>query len=125
MPVSWAPRKETQILCQETKTGLKQTQSQNTHKAFYITGRETNKDNVRYRSREERKVDKKICKQSEADLEKGKGGTNMGLMREFAISFLVKAGSPVDQTIAALSSHIDPGNAIIDSGNEWYENTKR
>jgi hypothetical protein len=32
--VSWAPRKETQILCKETKTGLKQTQSQNTHKAF-------------------------------------------------------------------------------------------
>jgi hypothetical protein len=34
MLVSWAPRKETQILCQETKIGLKQTQSQNTHKAF-------------------------------------------------------------------------------------------
>jgi hypothetical protein len=41
------------------------------------------------KKREERKVDKKICKQSEADSEKGKGGTNMGLMREFAISFLV------------------------------------
>jgi 6-phosphogluconate dehydrogenase len=31
------------------------------------------------------------------------------------IIILVKAGSPVDQTIAALSSHMDPGNAIIDN----------
>jgi 6-phosphogluconate dehydrogenase len=38
---------------------------------------------------------------------------------------LVKAGSPVDQTIVALSSHMDPDDAIINSGNKWYENTKR
>jgi 6-phosphogluconate dehydrogenase len=42
-----------------------------------------------------------------------------------SIIILVKVDSPVDQTIAALSSHMDPGDAIIDSGNKWYENTKR
>jgi len=38
------------------------------------------------------------------------------------IIILVKAGSPVDQTIAALSSHMDPDDTIIDRGNE---NTER
>ncbi|CAL9767527.1 unnamed protein product [Musa acuminata subsp. burmannicoides] len=41
------------------------------------------------------------------------------------IIMLVKAGAPVDQTIATLSSHMEKGDCIIDGGNEWYENTER
>lgn len=42
-----------------------------------------------------------------------------------SVVILVKAGAPVDQTIAALSDHMSPGDCIIDGGNEWYENTER
>ncbi|KAF8013344.1 hypothetical protein BT93_I1244 [Corymbia citriodora subsp. variegata] len=42
-----------------------------------------------------------------------------------SVIILVKAGAPVDQTIAALSDHMAPGDCIIDGGNEWYENTER
>ncbi|CAK9173856.1 unnamed protein product [Ilex paraguariensis] len=42
-----------------------------------------------------------------------------------SIIILVKAGAPVDQTIAALVAHMDAGDTIIDGGNEWYENTER
>ena len=38
---------------------------------------------------------------------------------------LVKAGAPVDATIAGLSERMEPGDIIIDGGNEWYENTER
>lgn len=49
----------------------------------------------------------------------------LSLRRPRSVIILVKAGSPVDQTIAALSDHMDPGDSIIDGGNEWYENTER
>eukprot|EP00245_Coleochaete_scutata_P004055 TRINITY_DN1623_c0_g1_i1.p1 TRINITY_DN1623_c0_g1~~TRINITY_DN1623_c0_g1_i1.p1 ORF type:complete len:567 (-),score=127.77 TRINITY_DN1623_c0_g1_i1:596-2296(-) len=42
-----------------------------------------------------------------------------------AIIILVKAGKPVDDTIATLSAYLEPGDCIIDGGNEWYENTER
>ena len=38
---------------------------------------------------------------------------------------LVKAGAPVDETIAGLMEHMEAGDIIIDGGNEWYENTER
>ncbi|XP_074567336.1 6-phosphogluconate dehydrogenase, decarboxylating 1 [Curcuma longa] len=41
------------------------------------------------------------------------------------VIMLVKAGAPVDQTIATLSAHMEVGDCIIDGGNEWYENTER
>lgn len=41
------------------------------------------------------------------------------------IIILVKAGSPVDQTIKTLSTYLEKGDCIIDGGNEWYENTER
>lgn len=41
------------------------------------------------------------------------------------IIILVKAGAPVDQTIATLSAFMEKGDCIIDGGNEWYENTER
>lgn len=41
------------------------------------------------------------------------------------IVILVQAGKPVDLTIAALSEHLEPGDLIIDGGNEWYPNTIR
>ena len=41
------------------------------------------------------------------------------------VILLVKAGAPVDATIAALEEHLEEGDVIIDGGNEWYENTER
>ncbi|OMO85132.1 6-phosphogluconate dehydrogenase, decarboxylating [Corchorus olitorius] len=49
----------------------------------------------------------------------------LSLQRPRSVVILVKAGAPVDQTIAALSDHMEPGDCIIDGGNEWYENTER
>jgi len=45
--------------------------------------------------------------------------------RPRAIIILVKAGAPVDDTIAALSQYLEEGDLIIDGGNEWYKNTER
>lgn len=42
-----------------------------------------------------------------------------------SVILLVKAGKPVDQTIDTLSEYLEPGDCIIDGGNEWYENTER
>lgn len=41
------------------------------------------------------------------------------------VIILVKAGAPVDSTIAGLTEYMEPGDIIIDGGNEWYENTER
>ncbi|EXC02963.1 6-phosphogluconate dehydrogenase [Morus notabilis] len=49
----------------------------------------------------------------------------LSIQRPRSVIILVKAGAPVDQTIAALADHLEPGDAIIDGGNEWYENTER
>lgn len=38
----------------------------------------------------------------------------------------MKAGAPVDGTIAGLlDAGFEAGDVIIDGGNEWYENTER
>ena len=47
------------------------------------------------------------------------------LHRPRRVILLVKAGAPVDATIAGLSEYMEPGDIIIDGGNEWYENTER
>ncbi|XP_042418461.1 6-phosphogluconate dehydrogenase, decarboxylating 1, chloroplastic-like [Zingiber officinale] len=49
----------------------------------------------------------------------------LSISRPRSIVILVKAGAPVDQTIDTLSRYLEPGDAIIDGGNEWYENTER
>eukprot|EP00884_Botryococcus_braunii_P014026 jgi/Botrbrau1/22624/Bobra.176_1s0052.1 len=41
------------------------------------------------------------------------------------VIILVKAGAPVDATIKGLIEYMEPGDIIIDGGNEWYENTER
>mmetsp|Transcript_15241 Transcript_15241/g.22321 ORF Transcript_15241/g.22321 Transcript_15241/m.22321 type:complete len:491 (+) Transcript_15241:3-1475(+) len=41
------------------------------------------------------------------------------------IILLVMAGKPVDDTIAALAVHLEPGDLIVDGGNEWYPNSLR
>jgi len=41
------------------------------------------------------------------------------------IILLINAGKPVDDTIANLMKVLEPGDIIIDGGNEWYENTER
>lgn len=49
----------------------------------------------------------------------------LSIKRPRSVVLLVKAGAPVDQTIATLSEYLEPGDAIIDGGNEWYENTEK
>ncbi|XP_058078202.1 6-phosphogluconate dehydrogenase, decarboxylating 3, chloroplastic-like [Magnolia sinica] len=49
----------------------------------------------------------------------------LSIQRPRSIIILVKAGAPVDQTISTLAQFLSPGDAIIDGGNEWYENTER
>eukprot|EP00250_Pteridium_aquilinum_P010746 c19606_g2_i1 orf=1-813(-) len=49
----------------------------------------------------------------------------LSIRKPRAVIILVKAGSPVDQTIDTLSKFLEPGDCIIDGGNEWYENTER
>jgi 6-phosphogluconate dehydrogenase len=41
------------------------------------------------------------------------------------IVILVQAGQAVDDTIASLVPFLEPGDVIIDGGNEWYPNTIR
>lgn len=41
------------------------------------------------------------------------------------IILLVMAGKPVDDTIALLSALCEPGDLIVDGGNEWYPNSIR
>ncbi|CAH9113679.1 unnamed protein product [Cuscuta epithymum] len=49
----------------------------------------------------------------------------LSIQKPRVIIILVKAGSPVDQTIKTLSVYLEKGDCIIDGGNEWYENTER
>jgi 6-phosphogluconate dehydrogenase len=41
------------------------------------------------------------------------------------VIMLITAGKAVDLTIQSLLEHMEPGDTIIDGGNEWYENTDR
>jgi len=41
------------------------------------------------------------------------------------VIILVMAGKPVDDTIAELVKYMEPGDIIVDGGNEWYLNTLR
>ncbi|MSP63180.1 MAG: NADP-dependent phosphogluconate dehydrogenase [Myxococcales bacterium] len=47
------------------------------------------------------------------------------LERPRKIILMVKAGAPVDDTIAALRPHLDPGDLLVDGGNEFFLNTER
>src|SRR5262249_20337391 len=38
---------------------------------------------------------------------------------------MVKAGAPVDTTIETLRPHLEPGDLLIDGGNEFFANTER
>ncbi|PWA86566.1 6-phosphogluconate dehydrogenase family protein [Artemisia annua] len=49
----------------------------------------------------------------------------LSIKKPRSVIILVKAGAPVDQTIQTLSGYMEPGDTIIDGGNEWYENTER
>lgn len=47
------------------------------------------------------------------------------LQKPRRVIILVQAGPPVDATIDNLCQYMEPGDIIIDGGNEWYENTER
>ena len=42
-----------------------------------------------------------------------------------AVWLMVPAGPPVDQTIEALSAHLEPGDVILDGGNSNYRDSQR
>jgi 6-phosphogluconate dehydrogenase len=41
------------------------------------------------------------------------------------VVLMVKAGKPVDETIAALRPHLSPDDILVDGGNEFFTNTER
>jgi 6-phosphogluconate dehydrogenase len=45
--------------------------------------------------------------------------------RPRAILVMVKAGSPVDEAIAEITPHLEPGDILIDGGNSFFEDTRR
>jgi 6-phosphogluconate dehydrogenase len=47
------------------------------------------------------------------------------LERPRRILMMVKAGQPVDDTIASLRPHLEPGDILVDGGNEYFTNTER
>ena len=47
------------------------------------------------------------------------------IARPRAIILMVQAGRPVDQVIAELQPHLDPGDIIIDGGNSYFADTQR
>ena len=47
------------------------------------------------------------------------------LSKPCKVVILVQAGKPVDDTIKKLSAFMEPGDILIDGGNEWYPNSTR
>ena len=47
------------------------------------------------------------------------------LKRPRRIMMLVKAGQPVDDFIAQITPHLEPGDIIIDGGNSLFDDTNR
>ncbi len=47
------------------------------------------------------------------------------IARPRPIMIMVKAGKPVDDVIAELRPHLDPGDIVIDGGNSFFESTRR
>ncbi len=47
------------------------------------------------------------------------------IARPRAIILMVQAGRPVDQVIAELQQHLDPGDIIVDGGNSYFADTQR
>ncbi|HYM62850.1 MAG TPA: NADP-dependent phosphogluconate dehydrogenase [Thermoanaerobaculia bacterium] len=46
------------------------------------------------------------------------------LERPRRIMMLIKAGSPVDETIEKISPYLEPGDILIDGGNSWFKDTQ-
>jgi 6-phosphogluconate dehydrogenase len=47
------------------------------------------------------------------------------IQRPRAILMMVKAGQPVDEAIAGITPHLEPGDILIDGGNSFFEDTRR
>jgi 6-phosphogluconate dehydrogenase len=47
------------------------------------------------------------------------------LERPRTVLLMVKAGAPVDEAIAELRPHLEPGDIVIDGGNSYYRDTRR
>merc|ERR1719343_100412 len=81
-------------------------------------------------NRSESKVDDCMEQAKKQNVEGVSPYKNMGdfvasIKKPRNIIILVKAGKPVEAVIGGLLEHLEPGDQIIDGGNEWYENTVR
>src|SRR5882757_1019519 len=47
------------------------------------------------------------------------------LARPRRMLMMIKAGDPVDMTLAKLASLLEPGDIVIDGGNSWFKDTQR
>lgn len=47
------------------------------------------------------------------------------LAKPRTVMFLVQAGAPVDQSIELFKGLLEPGDMLIDGGNEYFHNTRR
>jgi 6-phosphogluconate dehydrogenase len=47
------------------------------------------------------------------------------LARPRQMLMMIKAGDPVDMTLAKLSPLLEPGDIVIDGGNSWFKDTQR
>jgi len=58
------------------------------------------------------------------------GDTELGnfvrsIAKPRAVILLILAGAPVDQMLAKLKTVMEPGDIVVDGGNEWYQHTER
>src|SRR5882757_5652622 len=47
------------------------------------------------------------------------------LARPRRMLMMIKAGDPVDMTLAKLAPFLEPGDIVIDGGNSWFKDTQR
>ena len=76
-------------------------------------------------NRSSEKTDATVARAQKEGLDKLTGYKDMGdfvksLAKPRAVIILVQAGNPVDQTIENLCKYMEPGDMIVDGGNEWY-----
>lgn len=75
---------------------------------------------------EPEKVDEFVAKNSSKKVTGTKTFADFtkALTRPRRIMMMIKAGSPVDQTIEKISPYLDEGDVIIDGGNSWFKETQ-
>src|SRR5713226_1266941 len=76
--------------------------------------------------REPEKVDEFVSKNRDKKITGTKTFADFtkALTRPRRIMMMIKAGSPVDQTIEKISPYLEEGDVLIDGGNSWFKDTQ-